>query len=139
MSKYLDIYNIDLSLGSSIFSVKMPKDKYIVDVINNKEIAEVLNSDESSFILKYTNSSYKTLVDTNNEVIENRKKYLLNQPELYESRFIKAIQLGHEKERNNPNDKFILTWEFCKYRLNKRISQLLSFEGRKKIFVNCDE
>lgn len=137
--KYLDIHKLDLSLGSSIFSVKKPDEKYVTDAINNIETLNTMTSDDSPFILKYVDSTYKEVIETNRICNENRKKYLFAQPELYEPEFNEIIKKGLQREKENPRERFIIFWELAKYRLNKKIPQSLPFEERKKLFISSEE
>lgn len=93
----------------------------------------------SPFILKYTDSVYKEVVDANKKNIEDKKKFLYAQPELKEPEFIKIMNEGMDKQNKNSRDRFIITWELCKYRLNKKIPNNLLFDERKKILINTPE
>lgn len=74
-SKYLEVSNLDLSLGSTIFSVKSPNQNYVVDVINGNEITDNLIADDSPFVLKYTDSMYKEILDTNVQSAQKRNDF----------------------------------------------------------------
>lgn len=139
ISKYLEIHKLDLSLGSSVFSIKSPDQNYVADVINGKEVNEIMESNDSPYILKYTDSSYKELVEANKVTKQNRESYLLSQPELKEEKFINIIKEGKKKEKENPHNRFMLTWELCKYRINKKIPSTLPFSERKNLFISCAE
>lgn len=138
-SKYLEYNNLDLSLGSSIFSVQSPKQDYVTAVINGTEINGKLISDESPFIFKYTDMVYKELIELNKKSLQERNNYLLSQPELKDPLFRKIIDEGMKREKENPHERFILSCELCKYRINKNIPTSLSFDEKKKIFVNSEE
>lgn len=138
-SKYLEVSNLDLSLGSSIFSVKSPNQNYVVDVINGNEIADNLIADDSPFVLKYTDSMYKEILDANVQSAQKRKSFLLVQPELSDPDFLRLVENGVNKEKENPSKRFIFSWELCKYRLNKKIPSTLPFEERKKLFISSSE
>lgn len=64
-AKYIDVNKLDLSLGSSIFSVKRPKEDYVIGVINGNEFNEKLTADESPFVLKYKDEIYKEIIEVN--------------------------------------------------------------------------
>ena len=128
-SKYLNVNSLDLSLGSSIFSVMKPKENYVIDVVNGKEISEILSSDESPCVLKYIDSIYKKVLYENNNLGSNIVAYLKEQPEFNEPKFIEILR----KKENFP------LVELAKYRLNKKMPSNLSFEQRKKIFVSTPE
>lgn len=138
-AKYLEVHKIDYSLGSNIFSVKEPNQKYVIDVINNQEISDVLVADESPFVLKYLDSVYKSVVDANKQNIKARQDYCYSQPEMSDPDFLQIINEGLEKQKQNPKERFIFTWELCKYRLNKKIPASLPFDVRKRLFIETPE
>lgn len=138
-SKYLEVSNLDFSFGSSIFSIKKPSGQYVIDVINGKEYDGLLVADESPLILKYTDRIYKEVIEANKNSNQTRKDFLLRQPELNDPEFCEIVKNGLEKEKVNPQERFIFTWELCKYRLNKKIPNTLPFEERKRLFINSDE
>lgn len=138
-SKYLEYNHLDLSLGSSIFSVQSPKQDYITAVINGITIDEKLTADESPFVLKYTDKAYEELIELNKKSLQERNDYLLSQLELQDPSFVKIIDDGLAREKENPHEKFILSWELFKYRINKNIPASLPFDERKKRFVNSRE
>ena len=59
------------------------------------------------------------------------QKYLSIQPELKESGFINLLRTTHNKEP--------IFWLLGKYRLNKKIPSTLSYEDRKRLFINSYE
>jgi len=138
-AKYTEVSNLDFSFGSSIFSIKNPNQNYVIDVINGKEFDDYLVSDESPYILKYVDSTYKAVIEANKKSIEERRKYILSQPELNEYEFNKIVEEGLQKEKENPSERFMFIWELCKYRLNKRIPSNLPFETRKQLFISSNE
>lgn len=71
--------------------------------------------------------------------MQERNEYLYAQPELEDPDFIKICNDGIEKQKNNPHEKFILSYELFKYRINKNIPSTLPFEERRKKFVNSVE
>lgn len=99
----------------------------------------MLVADESPLVLKYTDRIYKDIVEANKNSNQMRKEYLLQQPELNEPDFCKIVNEGLEKEKTNPNERFIFTCELCKYRLNKKIPNTLPFEERKRLFIGSNE
>lgn len=138
-AKFIDVNKLDLSLGSSIFSVKRPKEDYVIGVINGNEFNKKLTADESPFVLKYKNEIYKEIIEVNKKGLQERNEYLYAQPELEDPDFIKICNDGIEKQKNNPHEKFILSYELFKYRINKNIPSTLPFEERRKKFVNSVE
>lgn len=138
-SKYLEYNHLDLSLGSSIFSVQSPKQDYITAAINGIEIGEKLIADESPFVLKYTDKVYEELIELNKKSLQEKREYLLSQPELRDPIFLNIIEDELARKKENSHERFILSWELCKYRINKNIPASLPFDERKKRFVNSRE
>jgi len=138
-TKYLEYRKLDMSFGSKIFSLKQPNEKFILDAVNGKEIKDVLHSIDSPYILKYTNSFYKQVVEACRQVVENRNRYWLAQPELKEPLFIKQLEEAKRKEIANPQNRCMHLWELCQYRLNKKIPADLPFEERKRLFIQSSE
>ena len=138
-SKYLDVRNLDFSLGSCIFSVKCPDDKYVISIINNKDVTENLYANESPFVLKYTDFYYKQILETNKTVLEEMNNYWTSQPELKETEFLQQLLRAKERESKDPRQKLIPLWELSQYRLRKRIPTSLPFEERKKLFISSPE
>lgn len=138
-SQYLEIHNLDFSLGSAIFSVKRPNDKYVISIINNQDVTDILESGDSPFVLKYTDSYYKQILDANKTMMEEMNRYWLSQPELQEPEFIQQLLEAKEKEKKDPQRRLIPLWELATYRLKKKIPLDLPFEERKKLFVSSSE
>lgn len=138
-STYLAYKQLDMSFGSKIFSLKLPDEKYVIDVINGKEITEIMQSNASPYILKYTDASYHKVLEANKKSNEYRQRYIWEQPEWSDPNFLEFLKKARERELQDPNYRFIFIWELCKYRLNKKIPANLSFEERKKLFVNTSE
>ncbi len=137
-AKYMEIDKLDFSLGSSIFSVKKPRDEYVFKIINHEDFTELLQADESPFIMKYTDSNYKQILDANKTMLESMETYISSQPELKEPQFIQQIQQAQEKEKIN-HQKVLPLLELAKYRLNKKIPVFLPFEERKKLLLSSQE
>lgn len=135
--KFFEFFNIDLSFGSSIFSVKSPSQKYVTNVINGSEITDDLIADDSPFVLKYTDSTYKEIIDENKQSVQKRIEFILSQPELKDPAFLKLFKNSVNNEKEILSKNFIC--EICKYRLNQKIPSTLSFEERKKLFVSSIE
>lgn len=89
--------------------------------------------------MKYTDSTYKKIIDLNLQSVQKRKDFLIVQPELNDSDFITLGKNEIEKEKNDSSEKFIFCWELCKYILNKKIPSTLPFEERKKLFISSSE
>ena len=96
-------------------------------------------SDESPYILKYTDAIYKQVLDANKKSKNDRNQYLISQSEFRDPEFIKILQDLIEKEKRDPSQRLILSWELCKYRINKSIPAWLPFDVRKMLFVKSDE
>lgn len=139
-SKFFEVSKLDFSFGSKVFSIKKPDiNKYTVDVINGKEINDILVSDDSPYIIKYTDSSYHQILDAQKTEIDKRRDYINSQPELKENDFIDQLNKAFELEKKDKRQKVIISWELCRYRLNKRLPSTLPFELRKKLFVESRE
>lgn len=138
-TKYLEMSHLDMSFGSKVFSLRLPDQQYVVDVINGKEISENLLSKDSPYVLKYTDNSYTQVLDANKKLRENRQKYFSAQPELKEPAFIEQLNQAKKVEEKDPARRVLLAWELGTYRINKRIPKELPFEERKRLFVNSPE
>lgn len=138
-TKYLDTFKVDYSFGSSIFSVKKPKENYVVDVINNCKVEGTMTSEDSPFILKYTDNVYKSVLYENDAMQKKIMEYFNNQPEMKEENFIKRLIESKEREKVDKHWRMIPLWELCQYRINKKIPSSLPFEDRKKLFIKCSE
>ncbi len=138
-SKYTEYRKLDMSFGSKVFTLKLPDEKNVIDVINGKEINQPLESTDSPYILKYTDSTYKEVIKANKVSIDSRAKYLMEQPEMHEQEFIKILEQAKAREEKDPRYRLIVTWELSKYRLNKKVPNNLPFEQRKNIFINTSE
>ena len=138
-TRYLGASTLDLSFGSSIFSVKRPSGKYVIDIINNHDIMDCLQADESPFIMKYTDSCYKAVLDANQKMIEEMNAYWIAQPELNEPEFIQQMQEAREAESRDNRQRFIPLWELGKYRFTKMIPPFLHYEERKKLLISSQE
>lgn len=137
--KFLDFYKIDLSFGSSIFSVKNPNSNYVDGVINNKEFSKVLKGNESPFVYKYTSSSYKNIVQTNEEINELKVNFINNQPEMKDPEFITQLHEEAARYNDNPENQINIYKFLCIYRINKKIPKELPYIERKKLLVNSPE
>ena len=138
-TKYLEIHKLDMSLGSKIFSLKMPNQKAIVDVINDIEQEDLLTSGDSPYIAKYTDGYYKQVLTARQKYLDDLKSYLLNQPEMKEQSFRQQFTDAKAIEEKDPTKRVIPLWELCKYRINKKAPASLSFEERKTAFVQSAE
>lgn len=139
-SKYSDLRNLDLSLGSSIFSVRWPCKDYIFSIINNQNIPDILQANESPFILKFTDKYYKEVLEANKSMLEAMNSYYSSQPEIEEEEFIQQLTNAKKRETENPNEyKCFPLFELAKYRLWKKTPKELPFEERKKILISCSE
>ena len=132
--KYYEVYNMDLSLGSSIFSVKQPSQKYLLNVVNNQDVTGILTADESPFILKYTDTCYKQILDANKKIGEEIMSYVLAQPEFKEPEFVQQVLKANQEGKDTT-----LLSELSKYRLQKKIPTDLTFEERKRLLVASSE
>ena len=133
-SKYTEVYKLDFSFGSAIFSVKKPDEKYVIDTINNKMSDELLVATESPFILKYTDYSYNRVIDLNNKTNKKILEYVLSQLEASDEEFTKRLDEIINERRGR-----LLIQEFYMYKINKKIPSTLPFMERKKLLVQSNE
>ncbi len=138
-TKYSEYKKLDMSFGSKIFTLPLPNDNYVIDVVNGKRISELLHSTDSPYILKYTDKEYKNTIDAREKALKEQSEYLNAQPELTDPLFIKEIEDGLDKQRVNPQERFVILTALHKFRLNKKIPSTLPFEERKKLFINSAE
>lgn len=138
-TKYADIYKLDMSFGSKIFSLKTPNQNAMVNIINVIGCDDVLQSGDSPYIAKYTDSYYNQVLSARQKYLDDLNNYLKNQPELKEVEFIMQFKKATEIENKDPAQRAILLWELCKYRINKKIPANLSFEQRKSAFIQSEE
>ncbi|MEE0842652.1 MAG: hypothetical protein U0M04_07145 [Christensenellales bacterium] len=138
-TKYPEYRSIDMAFGSKIFSIKLPSEKNVLNVINNQDISGILREEESPYILKYTDQSCKIVREDMEKSRQQQAEMLQRQPELFEPEFLMWLEKARQIEESNPNKRVILEWEICKYRLSKKVPMSLPFEERKKAFVNTTE
>lgn len=138
-TKFLEVSKLDLSLGSSIFSVKQPDQNNVARIINYEDLTDILESGDSPFILKYTDSCYKQVLEANQKERVELVGYLNDQPELKEPDFLQKLLAAIELGKKDPSKQTNLLLEFCRYRLNKKIPSYLPFEERKQLFIRSPE
>ncbi len=138
-SKFLEVNNLDFSLGSSVFSVAKPHQEYLIDIINNQKINCTLASKESPFVLKYTDECYKKILEANKAEDENIRKYIFSQPELYEQEFIQQLSHSAEQAKKEGHTPMSIFCELCIYRINKKLPSTLPFNERKELFISSPE
>lgn len=138
-SKYIDIHNLDMSFGSKIFSLKLPNQNALVDIMNGIKSDNVLQSGDSPYIAKYTDSYYKQVLSSRQKYVDDLNNYWRNQPELNEMDFIQQMMAAKEIEKKDPAQRVIPLWELCKYRINKKAPANLPFEERKRAFIQSAE
>jgi hypothetical protein len=139
-TKYFELHRLDMGFGSKIFTLEVPSEENIIDVINGEEFKnKILKSTTSPYIAKYTDSAYKQIVEVRKKYYNDIDKYWKSQPELNEQAFIKQMQEAIEIEKKYPQNRVIPFWELCQYRLNKKVPNHLPFEERKRLFVQTRE
>ena len=138
-SNYSNMWHLDLSFGSAIFSVRQPDSKYVTEIINNRDVTGVMRAEESPFILKYTDDAYKQILDMNSNMNKEMHRYWCSQPEQKNPEFIQQIKQAQERERINPQDKYVPFYVLAQYRLRKKIPESLPFEEKKKRFISSPE
>lgn len=136
--KCTDMYKLDMSFGSKLFSLKKPKNP-LTDILNDVKHESILESGDSPYIAKYSDAFYKQVVSVRQKCLDEFNKYLVNQPEFKEPNFVSQLLKAKELETKNPKNKVIPLLELCKYKINKRVPANLSFEERKKAFIQTPE
>ena len=133
--KCKDIFELDYSLGSSIFAVKPPStDKLWYG--NNSDVSD----SESPFNVQYEEDIYKRIEDMRVKYDkELLNEYWRMQPELQEQEFLDQLKAATEKEKADPSSRVMYLQELGKYRLNKKAPSTLSFDERKQILINSEE
>ena len=138
-TKFLDICKLDMSFGSKVFSLQMPNQNAINDVLNGIKGDELLRGDSSPYVAKYTNSYCKQVLAARDQYNDDLTKYIISQPEIKEPAFVEQLMRAKDIENINPQQRMIPLWELFKYRINKRIPATLPFETRKSLFVQSEE
>ncbi|MBS4883127.1 MAG: hypothetical protein KHZ82_08715 [Peptoniphilus harei] len=130
--RYRDLEDIDYRLGSSIFSVQPPQ-------FQNLWEEKVDLNEGSPFIARYHEDSLLEIRKIEMEVEEGIKDFLYTQPEIGDQDFFDYLNRAFIGESNSKNSLMAIVMEWGKYRINKKIPQDLSFEERKRLFVNSEE
>lgn len=139
-TKYLELHKLDMGFGSKIFTLELPHQNNIIDVINGEDFQnKVLESKTSPYIAKYTDYVYKLIVEARQKYLNDKNIYWISQPELKEPAFIQQMQEAKEREKMNPQSRVIPFWELCQYRLSKKVPDNLPFEERKRLFTQTSE
>lgn len=138
-SKYFEYNNLDMSFGSKIFSIALPHEDYLINVINGTVYTEILKGKKSPYIIKFSDNSYKKIHESKNSSFQKIREYLISQKELNEPDFLLQLQKRNEEVSKNPRDRLIMFWELGKYRINKKIPKDLPFEQRKALFISTPE
>ena len=124
---YQGVGNLDMSVGSAVFSVKKP-------VANQLWYGNNPVDSESPYIIQYKEEDYQKIKETQDNEYKALNEYWRSQPELNEPEF--QQQLLKEQARA---ERIMPIWELAKYRLNKKISKEWSFEERKNALLSCPE
>lgn len=131
-TKYTEIHKLDMSLGSKIFALKSP-------ISGELWYGDIVKNTDSPYIVKYKDNIYKSLIKMQEEENKSFNDYWKSQEELKEPDFINQMTIALEEEKRNPEKRVMHLWELCKYRLNKKIPQNLSFEEKKERFCKSVE
>lgn len=132
--KYNELNSLDMSMGSKVFSLQKPEQKYLNDTVNGKKNTGILRSSDSPYVAKYTDDCYRKTLDAYEYGVNAMNKYLALQPELKEPEFIEQI-----KEKEKSGNRVLYFWELGQYRLDKKIPKSLPFEERKALLLQSDE
>lgn len=134
--KFSDIRNIDLSFGSSIFSLIDPSSDE-----RNKILSNLINKDKSEingspFTIVYADDISEKIKKARENDTKNMIDFLNSQEELKDNKFQAILQ---ELANNNSLNFMSIFMELYKYRINKTIPSSLEFEQRKTKFIESDE
>lgn|GEM_PF-760317 len=138
-SKFHEYSKLDMSFGSKIFSLKLPDLTYIMGVVNGIKYNEPLQSSDSPYILKYTDDIYKEINKAEEQIINDKANYLMQQPEFNDPAFLEQIKESKEREKTVTGHRMIPICELFKFRLNKKIPANLTFETRKQLLLSSSE
>ena len=94
------------------------------------------NISESPYVVTYQEEDFKQIEKMQNDEEKAINDYWQAQPEVHEDAFKDQLHKALEK---SPHTKVIYIWELAKYRLNKKISNSLSFEEKKELLINSEE
>lgn len=130
--KMEDFKKLDYSMGSSLFSVKAP-------VVGQLWYGNEPTPSESPFMIKYVDDDYKKIDEKQKNGKKELNEYLMSQPEMKEPAFISQLSEAAEREKIDPKQKLILSWELSKYKMNKKIPAALNLEEKKKKLLESDE
>lgn len=132
ITKYQDLSKLDLSMGSSIFSVKPPVTGQLW--YGNKPVCS-----DSPYVVKYQDNDYQRIEEVQQKESSALNDYWDKQPELQELEFQIQLQVAIAKEKSDPRQRLMPFWELAKYRLNKKIPNSLPFSERKELLIHSDE
>lgn len=132
-SKYKDYKQLDMSLGSKIFTLKTPNEAPQIWYGNKSKAID------SPYVVNYTKESYAKIRDYQNNNSKTITEYFQNQPETKEQEFLLMLKTADERKQQDPKYNPDLLSLLCQYRLNKEAPQTLGFERRKKVFYENAE
>ena len=124
ITSYQTINDIDVSLGSSIFTVNHPKAGQLwygnIPVIS-----------DSPYIVRYQDYAYQKIKEIQEQENKALEDFWMAQPELKDPDFIQHFAAAGKGA--------IGMWELGKYRLNKKLPKSLPYEERKNKLLNSPE
>lgn len=129
--KLKDLFDIDMSFGSNIFSLEKPD---LNGLINLK----IIRYATSPYVLKFTDNSYKTIKATQKEELNKLTSNLFRQKEFNDYEISQDL-IKLEKMYNNYDEFVKILSKLHLYKLNKKISKKLPFNERKKMFLLTPE
>lgn len=128
---YKDLSKLDCGVGSSLFAVKAP-------VAGDIWYGNHPKMTDSPYVVAYQDDVYKRIENAQRAEREAREIYWKKQPELYDPTFLELLNAELEKQKRDPTYRIMPIWELTKYRLNKLIPKILSFEERKSLLINSE-
>ena len=128
---YNELPECDFSMGSSLFAVNAPK-------TNQLWYGNVPIKSDSPYVVRYKDDDYQRIANMQKSDREALNKYCYEQPEMHDPDFLAILSQEVKKQQQDPNHRFILTWELAKFRLNKLLSKTITFEERRNLLINSE-
>lgn len=128
---YSDLPTMDCSMGSSIFSVTPPVGSALW--INNSPIAS-----ESPYVVTYKEGEFKRIKEARKREEQLLNEYYNSQTEIVEDDFKKQLKIVNECSSDTDQNRPPIV-ELHKYKMNKKIPDILPFAERKEKLLRCNE
>ena len=136
LTNYQNVTKIDMSCGSKIFAVNPPR----TSGEDNKPLWDdnsPVDSD-SPYVVKYKESSFKQIKGMQSQDNNAANEYLQAQPEMKDQEFLTYFS-SFINSGKTIDSVLTIAEEVGKFRLNKKIPQILPFEERKRLLIESPE